>query len=55
MIVHLKVRAGNISSASLGASKLGTSGVPIRKVIDEINKLTEEYVGMKVLVKVDHD
>jgi ribosomal protein L11 len=51
--IFLKVKSGSISSSALGASKLGTSGAPVKKVIQQINNLTKQDIDMKVLVKVD--
>jgi hypothetical protein len=30
LLVVVKIKAGNISSAAIGASNLGTSGAPVR-------------------------
>ncbi|MEM2637229.1 MAG: 50S ribosomal protein L11 [Candidatus Korarchaeota archaeon] len=49
------VEGGNAPRGPPLSSSLGPLGVPLNKVVDEINKKTAEYKGMKVpiVVKVD--
>jgi large subunit ribosomal protein L11 len=50
--VDLLVDGGNASSSGAMGPALGPLGVNIKNIVDEINKKTSAYQGMKVPVKV---
>ena len=51
VVVRLMFRGGQARPGPR-TSQLGPLGVPIGKVVQEINKLTKEYEGMKVPVEI---
>jgi large subunit ribosomal protein L11 len=52
MIINILVEGGKATSGPPLGPALGPLGVDIQKVVDEINKKTKEFEGMKVNVKV---
>ncbi|MGC9149772.1 MAG: 50S ribosomal protein L11, partial [Candidatus Micrarchaeia archaeon] len=52
MIINLLVEGGKATSGPPLGPALGPLGVDVQKVVDEINKKTKEFEGMKVNVKV---
>jgi len=55
MIVNLMIDGGDMKPGPAVAQKLGPMGINMGKVIQEINKETESFKGMKVPVELDVD
>ncbi|HKL23268.1 MAG TPA: 50S ribosomal protein L11 [Candidatus Nanoarchaeia archaeon] len=55
MNIKLLVDGGEMKPGPAIAQKLGPTGVPINKVIEEVNKATQEFKGMQVPVEIEVD
>ncbi len=55
MIIKLLVEGGDMKPGPTIAQKLGPLGINIGKVIEEVNKATEKFKGLKVPVELDVD
>ena len=55
MNINLLVEGGAMKPGPTLSQKLGPTGIPINKVIDEINKETSSFKGMKVPVEIKVD
>lgn len=53
MIVKLLVEGGDMKPGPAIAQKLGPLGINIGKVIQEVNKATESFKGLKIPVELD--
>jgi large subunit ribosomal protein L11 len=53
MIIKLLAEGGAMKPGPALSQKLGPAGIPINKVLDEVNKATENFKGMKVPVELD--
>jgi large subunit ribosomal protein L11 len=53
MIVRLLVEGGNMTPGPAIAQKIGPLGINMGKVIQEVNKATEKFKGLKVPVELD--
>ncbi|XP_036924123.1 60S ribosomal protein L12-like [Sturnira hondurensis] len=51
-VVHLKCTRGEVSATSALALKLGPLGLSPEKVSDDIAKMTGEWKGLRITVKV---
>jgi len=55
MIINLLVEGGEMKPGPVLSQKLGPVGIPMNQVIEEINKSTKDFKGMKVPVELDID
>ncbi len=55
MIIKLLIDGGDMKPGPTVAQKLGPMGVNMGKVISEVNKVTQQFKGMKVPVELDID
>ena len=55
MQIKLLVDGGAMKPGPALSQKLGPAGIPINKVIEEVNKATESFKGMKVPVELEVD
>lgn len=55
MNIKLLVDGGAMKPGPAIAQKLGPAGVPINKVIEEVNQATQEFKGMQVPVEIEVD
>jgi len=55
MNIKLLVEGGAMKPGPALSQKLGPAGIPINKVIEEVNKATESFKGMKVPVELEVD
>jgi large subunit ribosomal protein L11 len=55
MNIKLLVDGGAMKPGPAVAQKLGPAGVPINKVIEEVNQATQEFKGMQVPVEIEVD
>jgi large subunit ribosomal protein L11 len=55
MNIKLLVDGGAMKPGPAVAQKLGPAGVPVNKVIEEVNKATQEFKGMQVPVEIEVD
>jgi len=55
MIVKLLVEGGNMKPGPAISQKLGPMGINLGKVIQDVNKATESFKGLKVPVELDVD
>jgi large subunit ribosomal protein L11 len=55
MQVKLLVEGGAMQPGPALSQKLGPAGIPINKVIEEVNKATENFKGLKVPVELEVD
>jgi len=55
MQIKLLVEGGEMKPGPALSQKLGPAGIPLNKVIEEVNKATLNFKGMKVPVELDVD
>ena len=55
MNIKLLIEGGAMKPGPALSQKLGPAGIPINKVIDEVNKATSSFKGMKVPVELEVD
>ncbi len=55
MIIKLLVEGGNMQPGPAVAQKIGPLGLNMGKIIQEVNKATENFKGLKVPVELDVD
>ena len=55
MNIKLLVDGGAMKPGPALSQKLGPAGIPINKVIEDVNKATESFKGMKVPVELEID
>jgi len=55
MQIKLLVEGGAMKPGPALSQKLGPIGIPINKVIEEVNKVTESFNGMKVPIELEVD
>ncbi len=55
MIIKLLIEGGDMKPGPVVAQKLGPLGINMGKVIEEVNKATENFKGLKVPVELDVD
>ncbi len=53
MIIKILAEGGAMKPGPALSQKLGPAGIPINKVIDDVNKSTEDFKGLKVPVELD--
>jgi large subunit ribosomal protein L11 len=55
MQVKIMAEGGAMKPGPALSQKLGPAGIPLNKVIEEVNKATENFKGLKVPVELDVD
>ena len=55
MNIKLLVDGGAMKPGPAVAQKLGPAGIPVNKVIEEVNQATQEFKGMQVPVEITVD
>ncbi len=55
MQIKILAEGGNMKPGPALSQKLGPAGIPINKVIEEVNKATENFKGLKVPVELEVD
>lgn len=55
MQIKLLVEGGSMKPGPALSQKLGPAGIPLNKVIESVNKETENFKGLKVPVELDVD
>lgn len=53
MIIKLLIDAGNMKPGPAIAQKIGPLGLNMGKIIEEVNKATEEFKGLRVPIELD--
>lgn len=55
MQIKILAEGGSMKPGPALSQKLGPAGIPLNKVIEEVNKATENFKGLKVPVELDVD